>query len=49
MNIHQKILESYPTPLNSPFGKEKKQTKYYPKIRSKSKVQLEESIENKSC
>ena len=41
------VLEPYPNPKNSPFGP--KNVKNDPKIKSKSKVRIEENIKNESC
>ena len=43
---HKTVFELYPNPKNSQLGPKK--VKMTPKIKSKSKVRIEENIENKS-
>ena len=47
MSRPKNFLELYLDPKNCPLGPQK--VKNYPKIKSKSKVRIEGTIENKSC
>ena len=45
--VRKKVFEPYPDPKNSPAGPQKADVD--PKIKSKPKVRIERTIENKSC